>query len=96
MQRTVSATEARVHFGEILRQAQIAPVVIERGGKPLAVILSKEEYDRLTGRENWREMLAQAHQAIRERLGDQELPDPAEMIRKAREIRDEQIADALR
>jgi len=95
MHKIVSATEARVHFGEILRQVQIAPVVIERGGEPLAVILSKKEYDRLTEGEDWRDALAEAHQAIRE-LGDRELPDPAEMIREAREIRDEQIANALR
>ncbi len=96
MQKTVSATEARVHFGEMLRQVQIAPVVIERGGEPLAVLISKQEYDRLTEGEDWRDVLAEAHRAIRERLGDQELPDPAEMIRRAREIRDEQIANALR
>jgi prevent-host-death family protein len=94
--RTFSATEARVHFGEILRRAQIAPVAIERNGKPLAVLVSKQEYDRLTKGKDWQEMAALSRRKIAERLQGRELPDPVEMIRKAREIRDEQIANALR
>ena len=96
MQKTISATEARVHFGEVLRQVQTAPVIIERGGQPLAVLVSKQEYDRLAGSTDWREGVEISRRKIAERLDGQELPDPAEMIRKAREIRDEQIADALR
>lgn len=96
MYKVISATEARVHLGEMLRLAQSAPVIIARGGKPLAVLISKQEYDRLTKGENWRQALSEAHQAIREQIGGRALPDPAEMIREAREIRDEQTADALR
>lgn len=97
MNKIVTATEARIHFGEIMRQAQIAPIVVERGGEPTIVILSKQEYDRLANADrDWRVTLAETHQLIRETLQDRELPDPVELIRKAREIRDEQIADALR
>jgi PHD/YefM family antitoxin component YafN of YafNO toxin-antitoxin module len=41
MTRTTTATEARVHFGDVLGS------VIQRGGKPQRVILSVEEYEQL-------------------------------------------------
>jgi prevent-host-death family protein len=46
MVRTVSATEARVHFGEVLRGVvdKGETVVVERSGKPRAVVLSITEY----------------------------------------------------
>lgn len=97
MQKTVSATDARIHFGEIMRTAQIAPVVVERSGEPLVVILSKQEYERManTGKDDWREMLAEVHSQIAAELQGRRLPDPAEMIRAAREGRDEQIVGNL-
>ena len=97
MEKIVSATEARIHFGEIIRQAQIAPVIVERDGDPVVVILSKRDYDRmLNPYDDWQTMLSRTHRLIREKLEGKELPDPVEMIREAREIRDEQIADSLR
>ena len=33
MNQTVSATEARVHFGKIMRRAKSGPVIVERDGK---------------------------------------------------------------
>ncbi len=50
--KTVSATHARIHFGEIMRHVveQAEPVVVERSGKPLVVVLSVENYEKLTGR----------------------------------------------
>jgi prevent-host-death family protein len=51
--KTVSATHARIHFGEIMRHVveQAEPVVVERSGKPLVVVLSVESYEKLTGRQ---------------------------------------------
>ncbi len=97
MQKTISATEARVHFGEIMRQAQTAPVVVERGGEPVVVILSKQEYDRITGvpGEDWKVLLAETHEKINAYLKGRKLPDPVEMIQEAREIRDAQIQASL-
>lgn len=48
----VSATHARIHFGEVMRTAveQSSPVVVERSGKPLVVVISVEEYEKLRGR----------------------------------------------
>jgi prevent-host-death family protein len=36
MKRTVSATQARIHFGELMRRVVESqePIIVERGGKP--------------------------------------------------------------
>jgi prevent-host-death family protein len=47
MLKTVSATQARIHFGELMQQAQNGPIVVERDGRPEVVILSKQVYDEL-------------------------------------------------
>jgi len=98
MDITISATEARIRFGEVMRQAQSHPIIVERDGKPQVVIISKTEYDHLVSavpQPDWRQLLKEAHQSIRAAIGDRQLPDPAEMIRLAREIRDEQLIDSL-
>lgn len=52
-QKTVSATHARIHFGEIMRHVVELeePVVVERSGKPLVVVLSVKSYELLVGRQ---------------------------------------------
>lgn len=40
------AKEAKNHFGQLLTAAMREPVVIDKNGKPVAVILSTEEYQR--------------------------------------------------
>lgn len=42
---TLSANEAKTHFGDMLLKAQRAPIQINRNGKPVAVIVSAEEYE---------------------------------------------------
>ncbi|MDO9129006.1 MAG: type II toxin-antitoxin system prevent-host-death family antitoxin [Anaerolineales bacterium] len=100
MNRTVSATQARIHFGEIMRRARTEPVIVERDGKPEVVVISKQEYDRLATaapKPDWRKMLAETHALIRAELGDREIqPSPEEVIRQGREERDEQLLDNLR
>ena len=46
--RTVSATEARNRFGQVLREVAKSggPIFVERDGKPVAVILSIHKYER--------------------------------------------------
>jgi prevent-host-death family protein len=51
---TVSATQAKQRFAELLDKAQKGPVRIERHGRNLAVLVSAEEYERMV-RERWRE-----------------------------------------
>ena len=45
--RTMSAKDAKNHFGELLLEAQKGPVTIERNGRPTAVVLSAEEHEHL-------------------------------------------------
>jgi prevent-host-death family protein len=42
--RTMSAKDAKNHFGELLLEAQKAPVTIEKNGRPVAVLYSFEEH----------------------------------------------------
>ena len=42
--RTMSAKDAKNHFGELLLEAQKAPVTIEKNGRPVAVVYSFEEH----------------------------------------------------
>lgn len=53
MQRTVSSSEAQNNFGAMIQWAEenAKGVVVERRGKPTAVILSYEEYRRLAASE---------------------------------------------
>ncbi len=41
------AKEAKNHFGQLLTAAIHSPVVIDKNGKPVAVVLSTKEYQRL-------------------------------------------------
>ena len=40
----MSAKDAKNHFGELLMEAQKAPVTIEKNGKPVAVLYSYEDH----------------------------------------------------
>ena len=57
MEVRMSATEARRHFGELLRRVieDRTPVIVERGGKPQVVFVSLSEYERLRARQAERE-----------------------------------------
>ena len=98
MLKTISATKARINFGDVMKQAKIAPVIVERGGKAEVVVLSKKAYDQLIAAKNqtdWRKLLEESRKAVHTALKGRELPDPAEMIRLGREERDEQLLNAL-
>lgn len=45
--KTFAASEAKNEFGRLLDTAQREPVTIEKKGRPVAVLLSLEEYQRL-------------------------------------------------
>ncbi|MDD2851597.1 MAG: type II toxin-antitoxin system Phd/YefM family antitoxin [Desulfuromonadaceae bacterium] len=45
--RCSAATEVKNHFGQILDITRTEPVTVEKQGRPVAVILSFEEYHRL-------------------------------------------------
>ncbi len=45
--RTMAALEAKTRFGELLDTAQREPVTIEKHGRPVAVMLSADDYREL-------------------------------------------------
>lgn len=93
MEQIISATHARIHFGEVMRQAQQSPVVVERDGVPQVVVISKQYYDELqrgASLRPWRELLQDAHQRIRQESSGRNLPPPEETLRQLREERDEE------
>ncbi len=97
MGRVVSATEARIRFGEVMREAVESgePVIVERDGTPHVVLLSMAEYDRLLKaqrcQEDWRTLIDQARAQVQADLGGRELPPPEEILRQVREERDAQL-----
>jgi prevent-host-death family protein len=94
--RVVSATEARIHFGELMRQAveNHETIIVERGGKSHVVIMSVEEYERLLSgqrQSDWKELVRGARAQIQADLGGRRLPPPEEILEQVREERDEQL-----
>jgi prevent-host-death family protein len=98
MKHTISATDARIHFGELMRRVveKQEPVIVEHSGKPHVVIVSVEEYERLQAeaeaREDWRELVPQAREQVRSDLGGRALTPPEDVLRELREARDDQLA----
>ncbi|MDH3476066.1 MAG: type II toxin-antitoxin system Phd/YefM family antitoxin [Rhodospirillales bacterium] len=45
--KRVSANEAKARFGQLLDTARREPVAIEKHGRPVAVVLSTEDYEEL-------------------------------------------------
>jgi prevent-host-death family protein len=98
VEHTVNATEARIRFGELMRQVveKGEPIVVERGGKPHVVVLSVETYQRLVKgqrQENWQDLVDRARAQIRSDLAGRPLPSPDEVLQQIREERDAQLVD---
>ena len=99
MRRVVTATEARVHFGELMRRVVEGreSVVVERGGKPQVVILSVRDYEELQAKQkkriHWRQLIDRSREQIRADLGSARLPSPEEMVRRMRKDRDAELLD---
>lgn len=90
MQKIISATEARIHFGEVLQQVNNGPVVVERNGESIAIVLSKDEYDRLVSEAkqgNRMSLLEETHRRIRAERKGKPLPSPEEMLDDIRQER---------
>ena len=100
MERVINATEARVHFGHLLRRVAEdgETVIVERGGIRRAVVLGLAQYERLlsgsTGA-GWHDRVSDARQQVRDELQGRSIPSPADILQTAREERDERF-DRLR
>lgn len=100
MPATVSATEARVHFGELIRRVveHREAVYVERGGRPQVVILAVSDYESLLaggGSNDWLTRAREVREHLRAELGDRALLPVEDLIREMREERDERL-DSLR
>jgi len=45
--QTLTANDAKTQFGNMLMKAQRSPVRINKNGKPVAVVISAKEYQRI-------------------------------------------------
>jgi len=96
MLKTYSATDARIHLGEVMRIAKTEPVFIERAGKTEVVVISKETYDQLVvANSNPRELLNLAHRLVKEDQSHyknqgilRELPMPEDVLMELRRDQD--------
>jgi prevent-host-death family protein len=94
MTRLISATHARIHFGEVMRQVVdgTEPVVVERGGKPQMVLISLAEYRRLLGERpkegGWANLVQRAREQIKSELGARQLPPSEDVLDELRAERD--------
>lgn len=95
--KTISATEARIHFGELMRQVveRHEPITVERNGKPSIVLLSVSEYDRLQNKNppEWERLLSETHDLIRNERPVRPLAPVEDIIREMRKERDEKFLD---
>jgi len=56
--KVLTAKGAKYNFGMLLDLARAEPVLIEKHGRPVVVVLAVEEYERLTATDHTREGLA--------------------------------------
>ena len=106
MERTVNATEAKTHFGKLMRRAVEGgeTIIVERSGVPQIVIMPIGEYGRMkSGRkqdavEVVLQKIRNLKRTIHQRLAEEgrELPDISDLINGLREERDDEITTGLR
>jgi prevent-host-death family protein len=48
--KTLTAKDAKYRFGRLIDLARAEPVTIAKHGRPVVVVMSVEEYERLKGR----------------------------------------------
>ena len=47
--KAVTANEAKTQFGDMLLNVQRAPIQINKNGKPVAVMVSMDDYEKIEG-----------------------------------------------
>jgi len=104
-EKRMSATDARVHFGEVIRTVTESDteVIVERSGNPVVVMMSYDEFKRLKHKageeedqENWWSVMVENARSNREARGDKPFVDATELIRDMREERDAELLDRMR
>jgi prevent-host-death family protein len=106
MVKTKTATEARTHLGKVLDQVQEtgSRIIIERDGKPAAMLISLSDSRQLKHKEDYDpEELIERARRNREVVAEwrkvhrpgEPFPDIAEMLHEIREERDAQLLDRM-
>lgn len=67
--KTMQATEAKNRFGELLEEAGSEPVLIQKNGRDVAVVMSKAEFDRRYSTADKKELIQRYHEESIERFG---------------------------
>lgn len=65
----MQATDAKNRFGELLEDAIGEPVLIQKNGRDVAVVMSKAEFDQRHASASGRELVLKYHDESIERLG---------------------------
>lgn len=62
--KTATATDVKNRFGEYLEQARIEPIEVRKTGRPVAVLIAWDEYERLRALDDawWAEQARKAEQ----------------------------------
>ncbi len=93
MHNTMSATQARVHFGEMMRLVteHKEAVIVERAGKPQIAIMPVDEFERLQElrqKESWEQalqFLEAMGKKVYARRKQITVPEPEDLIHQMRE-----------
>ncbi|MCP5346680.1 MAG: type II toxin-antitoxin system Phd/YefM family antitoxin [Gammaproteobacteria bacterium] len=67
--KTIQATDAKNRFGELLEEAASEPVVIQKNGRDVAVVMSRAEYDRHFQTVSKKELVQQYHEESIKQFG---------------------------
>lgn len=99
METTVTATDARIHFGEMIRRVieEQDTIIVERGGEPKLVMLSLLEYQRLQNaaqnQDAWLLRIEQLRTHVAAQIGNRDIPASEDIIQQMRDERDGQLPD---
>ncbi len=68
--KKINATQVKNQFGQLLDEAQIEPVAIQKNGRDIAVVISMTEYQSLIRKEPVRDMIKKYHEESIEKYRD--------------------------
>jgi prevent-host-death family protein len=84
MRKTLSATETRVHFGEVLRAVDRGGdhIIVEKDGRRIAAIVPIREFDEFwTAKvDDWLDGARRAREIVARAYAGQPIPDADELI----------------
>lgn len=67
--KSIQATEAKNRFGELLEDAISEPVIIQKNGRDVAVLMSKAEFDAHYRKVSRKELVERYHEESIARFG---------------------------